>query len=112
MLVAAELDALAPVRARSIGLHDAMRGVARNHIPLSLQIRNPEAVDHVGGLQFEIDWAADGNMNLVSCRQKIARRRIVVSKVPPPLVAGDADFHSLFRRWVSNRSADNMVADE
>jgi len=47
MLQPAELRALTAEAARLIGLQPDRGGVARNQIPLALQVRNPQAVDHV-----------------------------------------------------------------
>ena len=62
---AAVLRALAAEHAGVVRLQAQMRGAARDHVHLAAEVRHPEAVDDVGGLQREKDGTAGGDADLV-----------------------------------------------
>src|SRR5207249_6017915 len=80
---AAELDALAPVLAGRLGRERESVQAAGYHVALAPELRDPEAVDHVGALERELDGPAGGQVELVR-RRDVERR---VPELPPPLAA-------------------------
>src|SRR5207302_8543998 len=63
-------------------LHDALP-ISGHHVALAPELRDPEAVDHVGALERELDGPAGGQVELVR-RRDVERR---VPELPPPLAA-------------------------
>ena len=51
-------------------------GAAGDHVDLAAQVRHPEAMDHIRGLQGEDDRAAGGDTDLVGRRDGAAGVRI------------------------------------
>ena len=87
MLDAAELGALPIVRAGAAGEEPKTIGHAGEHVHLRTKLGYPEAVDHVGRGELEVDWCVDGNVQLVR------GRHTRVAELPPPLMAGGGDPH-------------------
>ena len=72
--------------------------VARDQVLLAVQVRHPEAVDHVvASAASSMHRPADRDVDLVGGGDAAARRRVLVLDLPPPLVAGDLDRQSVRR---------------
>ena len=92
MLEAAELGALAAVDAGLVGAERMRRGAARDQVLLAGEVRHPEAVDHVVGVQRDDDRAGrPARGSRWRCRTIARRVGVVVAHLPPPLVAGDLE---------------------
>ena len=104
VLQPAELRALAAEDARTIGLHPDRRGVAGNQIALAVEVRHPEAVDHVARRDLQHDRAVDRNVEFVRGDHAPARDGVVVPNLPPPLVADDLDRHGRRRMKRADRA--------
>ena len=86
VLEAAVLRALPPVDAGAVGLdpHDVL--APRNEVGLSVQARDPEAVDDVGGGEPQLHPAPDGNVQLVGGDECPPRDAVPIAHLPPPLL--------------------------
>ncbi len=91
MRPAAVLGALAAERALAIGVHAQPVDVPGNHVELAGEIGHPEAVDHVGALQHELDRAAGRDAHFVRGGELDPARGIEVVHAPPPLMGDDFD---------------------
>ena len=93
----AEFGALAEVHTRLIGLHPQRVHPTRDGIALTVQLGDPERVDHVATGDPQQHMLSGGNHHLVggddglrdAPRQTTWLYRVVV--FPPPLLAGDVD---------------------
>jgi hypothetical protein len=68
--------------------------VAGDHVLLAVEVGDPEAVDDVGGVEEDLDGAADGDVDLVGGGEDVAglgEELLAVLDFPPPLVADDLD---------------------
>ncbi len=80
-----------------IGLNPFRCDARWDQIALAVQIRHPKAVDDVVRSAANHDGAADGNVNFVGGDENAAGIGIVILHVPPPLISGKLDDHSVFR---------------
>ena len=87
---AAVLRALAAEHARLIRAQAQVRGAARDHVHLAAEVRHPEAMDDVGGLQREEDGTAGGNADLVGGGDR-GPPVLRIGDAPPPLLAHHLD---------------------
>src|SRR3954449_10830702 len=85
----AKLGALSAKGPFLIYLEPDRRLVARNKITLALQVRRPEAVDHVARTGEQHDWLAGRHMNLIGCGHPHAGMAVRILHLPPPLMAYD-----------------------
>ncbi len=83
----AELRALADVRARSLRREPQDVVLAGYEVDLARELRHPEAVDHVVGIEMDLHRPARGQVDLVG-------RRVLrpgIADRPPPALADDLD---------------------
>ena len=62
-----------------------------NQVLLAHQARHPEAMDHVGGGELDLDRLANWNVDLIRGGDDLVGRVAFVANVPPPLLAGNLD---------------------
>jgi hypothetical protein len=91
VLHAAEFRALDAIHARRVCPQPELVVMPRDEILLATEVRRPEAVDHVVGVEPDQRGAADRKVNLVRESHAVLRYRILILHLPPPLVSGDAD---------------------
>ena len=73
---------------------DAEQGAAAGyHVFLARQVRHPEAVNDIGGFEFEHHGAADRNVNLVCILHRDPALIVEVLDPEPPHLAGHANAH-------------------
>ena len=87
VLDAAELGALAPVGARRLGREAQHVVLAGDHVDLAGQLRHPEAVDHVVGVEPDLDRLAGREVDLVGRREP----GVGIGDIPPPPLGDDLD---------------------
>ena len=87
VLHAAVLGALAEVRAGAGGAEAPDVVLAGDGIDLSAELGHPEAVDHVVGVDADLDGPPDGNMDLVCRREPLCG----VAHLPPPSLPDHLD---------------------
>src|ERR1041385_4914537 len=97
VLVSTELRALAAVRALAVGPEHQRRVLAGDEVFFAREVRNPEAVNHVSRVELDLNRATDGDVNLVGGREGVARRRVCVANLPPPLMARHLDVDRVAR---------------
>jgi hypothetical protein len=88
-----------------VRLHPGVIDTVGNEIGFTSQLRNPEAVDDIGGLQDQVRGAgspvfgAHRDVNFIGCDNA----KIGILDFPPPLVADESDFDGiLWHRLVLN----------
>ncbi len=75
------------VRPGSVHLGEDRVVLSRVGVNLALQLRHPEAVDHIRGLDVKVDRHTGRNVNLV--RRDHSKRRVL--ELPPPLMTNGVD---------------------
>ena len=91
MLGSTVFSASAAVRAGLIGLDADVVLHAGNEIYFAVELWNPEGVDDVFGIQFDVYGLADGNVQLVGGFELLRDVVAGVGGFPPPLMSGEAD---------------------
>src|SRR4051794_29506015 len=94
MLKTAVLRTLATERSWRSGFERECGGMAWDEVFFAVEVRCPEAVNHVWRLELKLHGAADGHMDFVGRGHHPRRRRILVLDFPPPLSSGDFDLQS------------------
>ena len=112
MLFAAVLGTLPAKFPGASGGEPRRRGMPRDEILFAVNIRNPEAVDNVAGLQLQLHRLSDGYVNLVCSGHDLARLRVLIFHFPPPLVSRDFDRKRVWVRRGINCVAGEKVADQ
>jgi hypothetical protein len=103
---AAVLGALAAELARPVGLHAQHVRAAGDHVELAGERRHPEAVDHVGGLERELDRPSHRDADLVRGLE------LGVAHAPPPLLAGHLDAQRGLGRGLERIHAQKAVDEK
>src|SRR4051794_37505392 len=92
MLQPAVLAARAARAARPLRLEPHLVHLTRDDVGLSGDLRQPEAVDDVGGVQPDTPRYADGQMPLVGGDEAELRMTgLAVAHFPPPLMSGHVE---------------------
>jgi hypothetical protein len=84
-------------RRRVVGAQGQARHAARDHVALARQRRHPQAVDHVGRVQAQVDGAPDRDADLVGGGDLAPAGRVAVAHFPPPHPGGDGNRHGAAR---------------
>ena len=113
MLHAAVLRALTAPAARLIDLHQDVGVVAGHEITLALDVRRPEAVDHVARCAVNADRCSNRDVNLIGRGHHAIRLGFVgILHFPPPLMTVDIDGESLLLVHPAKAAAGDEAADQ
>src|SRR5204863_6467417 len=91
VLIAAELRTASWIDARPLDRELVRRRPPRDQVFLPVHVRDPEAVDDVGGRELQSHGPADRNVDLVRSDDRVARRIRGIAELPPPLMPDDLD---------------------
>jgi hypothetical protein len=94
VLHAAEFGTLAPVNPLAVRLEPEVGRQVRKHVHLAVQLRDPEAVNHVPRRQLEPHRLAHRNVNLVGVHNAV----LGVLHLPPKTMPYNADRQPRLRR--------------
>src|SRR4051812_36495595 len=95
VLKTTELGALSAKVSSMIRLNPFRRYVRWNQILLSLQVRNPKAVNHIVRGAADHHGTADWNVQLIRGYSDSTRVVIRIPNIPPPLIASDLNDHTV-----------------
>jgi hypothetical protein len=85
---------------------------AGDRVALAVEGGHPEGMDDVRALHREFDRPADRHVHLVARRDDLARVRVGVVELPPPLAAGHLDLDGVLRRERRHRAARDHAEHE
>ena len=91
VLLAAELGALAAIRAGLARLQPGDIGLVRDQIELVAERRHPERMDHIICVHLELHRLADRDVDLVRGVEDARLVLAVIAHLPPPLMTDDLD---------------------
>src|SRR5437868_14211824 len=117
MLESAKLGTLAAIRTGAVCLNPFRRDPRRDQVAFAMQIRYPEAVNHIVRSSANHYRAVDWNVNLVGGVEYQTGVVVQVAHVPPPLIAGHLDDHSVllvpeFRDRFARRDAQDKQSEQ
>src|SRR5438105_2645372 len=98
VLHAAELGALSAKSAWAVSFDPLGGHTGGNQVALAMQIGDPKTVDHVVRCAADHHRTAYGNMDLIRGDHYPARVIVQIPYMPPPLVSGHLDDHSVLLR--------------